>query len=230
MQKEKVKLQFSKHAHTYSQYAYIQDKVAKDLVKLFGKPKGFGVDLGCGTGFVSSQFTPDSIIGVDISQKMVLEYKRKGYIAVLGDVESLPFKASSFNFAVSSFSLHWVNLEKVFRETYRVLKKNGIFIASIPVKRSLENLYQQLGINFSFPTEEEVVEILLRQKFLSLQTKTRSYYLSFASGYHILKFFKHTGTNLESENKNLGQIRKIYKRQKPLSTKFEILFFRAVKG
>ncbi len=230
MKKEKIKRQFSKYASSYNQYASVQKQVAKDLFTVFRKPLGFGVDLGCGTGFVSKYFSQSEILGVDISREMINQYKKAGYQGVLADIEHLPFKRETFDFAVSSFSLHWVRLDKAFEEVYKVLKDKGKFLAAIPVENSLESFYKLVGSDFTFPSREDVLDCLNYCGFSDIKIELKPYRLTFQSGCDILTFFKKTGTSLERKERDLKKIREIYKRRKPLNTEFKILFFKAVKG
>ncbi|RUM60159.1 MAG: hypothetical protein DSY53_01290, partial [Persephonella sp.] len=129
VRKDLIKKYFSRFSKTYCREAYIQKKTAKDLID-FGRELiyGIGVDLGSGTGYIAD-FLKDkniSIINIDLSRDM-LKAVEFG-INIQGDIENLPFKDNSFNFVISSFSLHWTDLNKSFKEINRILKAGGVFI------------------------------------------------------------------------------------------------------
>ena len=104
------------------------------LLDLAGNVKGKRVlDAGCGTGRWSLKFAKKSakVFGRDISKKMIakavakssgldIEYK-------VGDLNKLHFPRNSFDFVICSLVLdHIKNLNSVFKEFNRVLKKGGI--------------------------------------------------------------------------------------------------------
>ncbi len=94
------------------------------------------LDLGCGTGMVTlpaskrAQFA----VGIDMTSAMLHQLQKKQANSrpglVRGDVRCLPFSNNSFSAVTTSFMLlHLTTAEKqqVFREVWRVLKKNGRF-------------------------------------------------------------------------------------------------------
>jgi ubiquinone/menaquinone biosynthesis C-methylase UbiE len=49
----------------------------------------------------------------------------------IGSMNKLPFKNSSFDIVTASLSIHYVNnINTVFKEIYRILKKGGLFYYS----------------------------------------------------------------------------------------------------
>jgi demethylmenaquinone methyltransferase/2-methoxy-6-polyprenyl-1,4-benzoquinol methylase len=91
------------------------------------------LDLCTGTGdlaeLVSRRFPKAAIVGLDFSANMLALAKKKMGVRIpliLGDVLALPFRPSSFDTAVLSYSLrNFKNLPCFFSETFRVLKPNG---------------------------------------------------------------------------------------------------------
>lgn len=113
----------------------------KRLVKLVLKknPKTI-LDLATGTADLPLRFARrgmDSIVGLDLSPKMLAEgQKRVDALAlgeqitlIQGDSENLPFANNSFDLITVSYGIrNYENLSKGLRETYRVLKPSGSFI------------------------------------------------------------------------------------------------------
>ena len=93
--------------------------------------------LGCGTGDESlllKEYNVSEIVGIDISKESIKIAKNtypncKFYI---GDMHKLPFDDNSFDFVYSSLAIHYSDKpEIVFKEVYRVLKKDGYFLFSV---------------------------------------------------------------------------------------------------
>lgn len=95
--------------------------------------------LGCGTGEESElleTFGVDKkhLMGIDLSKKSI-EIAKKTYPDiefVVGDMNELPFESNSFDFVYSSLTVHYsATPEQTYKEVYRVLKPNGLFLFSI---------------------------------------------------------------------------------------------------
>ncbi len=184
-------LRFSRSAETYERWAIPQKESALELVS-FVKPSGSVLDLGCGTGFVSS-FLPEGCVplGLDISEGMLQRYASRFGDAVMGDAESLPFKDRSFDYVLSNFSLHWTDLSKSVPELIRVARL-GVGI-SLPVEGSLE------GLGFPFPREDEVLEHF---EGCLLESYVREVPIPFF-GWDLVRFFHHTGSSLNPRRRKV---------------------------
>jgi len=111
------------------------ERIRELVLKLMdNKIPSIFLDIACGTGFmlsiVNSYF--DYCIGLDITPEMVVEARRKFYnmnvFLCIGDANNIPFRKSQFNFSSIYCSLHhFVELEPVLAEMYRVLKDDGVF-------------------------------------------------------------------------------------------------------
>lgn len=88
------------------------------------------LDLGCGSGFImrNANHYFNKVVGVDISHKILIPLRKQGYLVVCADTDHLPFKENSFS-VVTCFAVlhHLFTYEGLFKETKRVLKKNGLF-------------------------------------------------------------------------------------------------------
>ncbi len=222
-----VKQSFSRFIKDYEKEAHIQKKTAKIILNLSKNLKGKGIDLGCGTGFLFNE--NKDIVGTDISFEMVKKYREKNPFAVVGDIENLPFKSNSFNFAISNFSLHWTDFEKTILEVRRVLKSNSYFVFNIPVKNSLNIVHKILKKeNFEFLSEKEVLAILENNRFLIEKHFTKEFTLGFKNTDKFLKHIHKTGSMVGKEGKSLGEKRKIVKAfqnyKKPVFLNYRLLF------
>lgn len=93
------------------------------------------LDIGCGFGeFAQAFFDAKVDVGIDIAPKDIQVAKQSGMYKklVLGDARKMPFKNESFSsiFSISTLE-HIPNPKKVIKEAYRLLKKNGVFVATI---------------------------------------------------------------------------------------------------
>jgi ubiquinone/menaquinone biosynthesis C-methylase UbiE len=118
------------------QFKLIRQGFVKELKK--HGPVGTVVDIGCGPGYllqvVAKELPNSSLVGVDISDEMVKTAKanfkainpNKEVEFKQGSTEHLPFRDSTQDFVISTFSLHhWNEPRSAFNEIYRVLKPGG---------------------------------------------------------------------------------------------------------
>lgn len=113
------------------EYETLADRTAS-MIK-----RGRLLEIGPGPGFLSIELTrilPQmEIVGLDISDTMLEIARRNAKEHNLseriefrkGDASKMPFEDCSFDFVISSGSLHhWKTPVQVFNEIYRVLKSN----------------------------------------------------------------------------------------------------------
>lgn len=111
-------------------------------LKLLGSVKGRDVlEIGCGGGQNSIVLAKWGAhpVGLDISEEQIkharkLAEKEKVKVSFhRGNMEDLSiFDDNSFDIVLSSFSLDYVdNLQKTFQETFRVLRKLGLFVLAV---------------------------------------------------------------------------------------------------
>lgn len=97
------------------------------------------LDIGCGDGGISEIIFSHQIpldVGLDNNQLAVTKAKsRKIYNRVLlADATKLPFKANSFNTIVSNSTFEHIQHDiKAVAEVFRVLRKGGKFIFTVPL-------------------------------------------------------------------------------------------------
>ncbi|MBI5893244.1 MAG: class I SAM-dependent methyltransferase [Deltaproteobacteria bacterium] len=111
------------------------DRLEKDAIFSLFKPKGFVLDMGCGTGNYTFEIEKrgGKAIGIDVSIDMILSAKNKAAAKgmksffVVGNAEKMPFKNNSFDGVLEVAVLCFTNhIDKVIRETYRILKPEGM--------------------------------------------------------------------------------------------------------
>jgi ubiquinone/menaquinone biosynthesis C-methylase UbiE len=123
----------------WPQFRLLRKVILRELKR--HHPQGILVDIGCGPGYlivdIVRLFPKLSIIGVDISEEMVLKAERNlstlGFsdrtVFRKGDIHELPFESNSIDFVISTFSLHhWSEPVEAMHEIHRVLKQGGQFL------------------------------------------------------------------------------------------------------
>ncbi|WP_151950961.1 class I SAM-dependent methyltransferase [Aliarcobacter butzleri] len=121
------------NADDYSQKASFVSNLAFSLVDILDVKKDEKIlDLGCGEGTLTIKIQNQgaNVIGIDLSEEMVLKAKEKGIETFVMSVTDLKFEDENFDKVFSNAVLHWVkDLDKSAKEIARVLKKNGKFVA-----------------------------------------------------------------------------------------------------
>ena len=119
----------------------LRDAAERLLDRLDDMTGGFdrALDIG-GRGVVAPMLRARGIetVPTDLSPRMAA---LNGSLAVAADEEFCPFAPASFDLAVASLSLHWVNdLPGALIQIRRLLRPGGLFLASMPVLGSLAEL------------------------------------------------------------------------------------------
>ncbi len=103
------------------------------------------LDLG-GRGAVAPRLRARGVglvVSADLSPAMAA---RAGGVTVAADEEWLPFAPESFDLVVASLSLHWANdLPGALVQIRRVLRPDGLFLATLPALGTLQNLREALA-------------------------------------------------------------------------------------
>ncbi len=104
--------------------------------------------LGCGTGEESiflKECGASEIVGIDISE-VSIKIAKETYPELkflIADMHNIPFEDESFDFVYSSLVIHYSEKpEEVYKEIYRVLKKDGEMLFSVghPLRWSVQEM------------------------------------------------------------------------------------------
>jgi predicted TPR repeat methyltransferase len=117
--------------------------MAEVLGALRGDPRAFPavLDLGCGTGLIgmvlAQTFELEKLVGVDLSENMLREAKKRGLYSELiaGDVAAaMAARADRFDLIVAADVFVYVgDLSEVFTQAARLLNPGGLFTFSVEV-------------------------------------------------------------------------------------------------
>ena len=137
------------------------------------------LDLGCGFGWhcrYAVENGAKSVIGIDISQKMLSEAKNKTkcgnieYICM--PIEDIDFPEESFEVVISSLALHYIkSFEDVLDRVYKCLSTGGDFVFSVehPIftaQGPQDWYYDDKGNILHWPVDHYFTEGIRNAKFL----------------------------------------------------------------
>jgi malonyl-CoA O-methyltransferase len=133
--KSKVSAAFNRAANAYDAMAQFQHRVCERLAATLPDTDPRRVlDGGCGTGYgaelLRRQWPQTLVVGCDLAPQMAHKTMQRGFTAVCGDLERLPFADASFDLAWSSLALQWCQPGLAFPELQRVLAPGGLLLFS----------------------------------------------------------------------------------------------------
>ncbi|WP_426709147.1 methyltransferase domain-containing protein [Cetobacterium sp. SF1] len=187
-------MNFNKNFKTYNDEAFIQTKVANNLLKYIDINKTYDniLELGCGTGIFSKLiFENISYNSLDLndyfdSTNFLEGIKYNNFFQ--GDMQNL--NLHSYSLICSSSSLQWIDdLDTLF---FKISKNCEEFIFSIYIKDNLIEIKNHFGISLNYKTFEEI-NLLLEKYFIIINAHKGTYTLEFDSPLSALKHLKKTG-------------------------------------
>ncbi len=181
-------------------------KLAKYLFQNYKlKEKDNFLELGCGRGDFLNEFTKLNLntYAIDNNSFYKKNLNTKNFFDVDLEKNQLPFENDFFDTVYSkSFIEHFYHPEKIFTETFRVLKKGGKFINLTP---DWEIVYKEFYDDYTHRTPftlNSLKEIYLIHGFKNVQVKKFKqlpslwnenkilYYMSELTRFFVPNFFK----------------------------------------
>ncbi len=122
------------------------------LANLTPSPTGTYLDIGCGTGNYTNELYKSGyhFIGIDPSNEMLHKAKQqnKNIHWKIGQAEKTGLENESIDGIIGSLTIHhWTDLEKGFREMFRVLKKEGNIVIFTSTPKQMKGYW----LNHYFP-------------------------------------------------------------------------------
>ena len=117
-----------------------RQRLIRKVVSQF--PHASYLDAGCGTGLILRDLPPTSI-GLDLNPRNIdlVRQRLPQHMAIVGDIEGMPFNSSSFDGAVCTEVLeHVPNPVLALIELNRVLKPGGVLIGTVPARSPIWRL------------------------------------------------------------------------------------------
>lgn len=213
----RIKESFNASASNYNKNAVLQHEVGKRLVEqleYFTLNPNIVLDLGMGTGHVTYQLAekyPNSFfIGLDFSEAMLKIAKNNDHAfsklnPICADINKLPIDNNSVDLIFSNFTLQWAdNLPKLFKECYRILKNDGLFIFALPGPDTLYELreaFQTVDPDYdhvnNFIDMHNIGDMLVHNNFAHPVIDNDHFTLTYRNVISILKDLKSIGANVK---------------------------------
>ena len=142
-----------------------------DAIKSFIPKNKEGVEIGVGSGRFALPL--GMTVGIEPSRKMAELSRKRGIQVYEAVAEQLPFNDKKFDFVLMVTTICFVDdLEKSFKEAYRVLKNDGFIIVGFVDKESeLGKRYQlkrkksKFYRDATFYSVKEVIDFLRKTNF-----------------------------------------------------------------
>lgn len=158
----------------YQNNAILQKIIAQKLVNLSQsfidlKNKKI-IDIGCGTGFIAQILQKSDVLQLDCNQQS-LQFAQKFGNTILADFNEAINISQKFDVALSSMALQWaVDFQKTFQNLIDITEKNGAVVFAVPLKSSIQELYNILEVPqfFQFSLED----VLEKTNATLIETKT----------------------------------------------------------
>lgn len=130
-------------------------KVVGELVK--GKNNRI-LDLGCGPGYMGALFARENnVLFGDYDAKNLVKINGEGIVL---DGKRLPFKDDVFDYVICADVLEHIDEDdKVLENIYRVIKRGGKAIITVPAYKSLYGTHDKLIGHFRRYDKDEFVQL-----------------------------------------------------------------------
>ncbi len=143
--KEYVSDLFNKYAETFDRHLIsvlkykVPNEIHRDILRAYGKSTSLGrvLDLGCGTGLCGFPLKGrcEELVGIDLSESMLIKASQKSAYTQLKNVEILKYlkeSKSKFDLVLAGdVCIYFGSLNKLFRYCASVCKNGSRFIFSI---------------------------------------------------------------------------------------------------
>lgn len=110
------------YSYTHSKsLMWIQEKITRRAAEIVeAEPPSLILDVGMGSGFSTAYLFLQGfdVVGIDLIYDMLIQYDLSDLKPVNGDMRSLPFRESSFDYIFSISAFQWIinKLSKIERE------------------------------------------------------------------------------------------------------------------
>lgn len=231
---------FNRSAQSYDHAAIIQQEVGLRLLERLDLIKcdpAVILDLGCGTGFLSStlaqRYPKAHIIELDLSEGMLgvaKKNKTSQKHAVCGDAEYLPFKSHSVDFIFSNCVFHWFcNPQNALAEIRRVLNPDGLLLFSTLGPDTLKELRNSIPMTINpFIDMHHIGDMLIQHQLQDPVMDMEMITLTYQHLTGLISDLKNTGEDLILELNMTEKLTTAYEQYRTpdnqLPATFEVIY------
>lgn len=151
----------------------VRRKWIYDSIKKFVLPPAQALEVGCGTGNISSFLSSKGylVTGCELYRE-ALDMAWPGFIKVQSDSNSLPFRDNSFDI-VGLFDVleHFEDETAPIKEALRVVRKGGIIAVTVPARTELWSQADELSLHKRRYTKKGLQRVLSETKLCPLLLK-----------------------------------------------------------
>lgn len=142
----------------------IRRKWIFDKIKRFKPPPAKLLEIGCGTGNVSSFLAQKgyAVTGCEFYSDAIKKAWH-GFLIVQGDANNLPFREDSFDI-IGLFDVieHFYDDISLLKEAYRVVRRDGIIAVTVPARMELWSFFDETSLHKRRYTKENLELIFLK--------------------------------------------------------------------
>lgn len=168
------------------------------------KREGYILDIGGGGEGVIGQLYGEQVVAIDPLKSELEEAPTTGALRIIMNAKDLKFLDNQFNTVTSFFTMMYISnedIEKVFKEIYRVLKLDGEFlfwdlnipaftntdkdIYAVPLKIHLEDKIIETGYGVQWKGREQNIDLYIELgkkigfKVIEQKLNEQTYYIKF---------------------------------------------------
>ncbi|WP_066502685.1 class I SAM-dependent methyltransferase [Abyssisolibacter fermentans] len=166
--------------------------------------EGYILDIGGGGEGVIGQLYGEQVVAIDPLESELEEAPTTGALRIIMNAKDLKFLDNQFNTVTSFFTMMYISnedIEKVFKEIYRVLKLDGEFlfwdlnipaftntdkdIYAVPLKIHLEDKIIETGYGVQWKGREQNIDLYIELgkkigfKVIEQKLNEQTYYIKF---------------------------------------------------
>lgn len=147
------------------------------------------LDIGTADGLMLSQlnnlFQFNQAIGIDLSEELIKTNEDTGIELKIGDAENLNFDDNAFDVVIACAVIEHVDdHDRMLRECFRTLKKNGILIITTP-----NPFHDKIAMKTGYLNESNHVETFTLPRLNAL-LQSHNFKIAFSKYFMFFPFFK----------------------------------------
>lgn len=204
MNKDLIKKRFSKSLKTYNDNAHAQNQMARRLVYEVNNNFKSVLELGCGTGFVTSEIFSDELEcydAIDIvkgCEKYTKNLSEKINF-ICDDIETYT-PTRNYDLIISNATIQWIeNLTEFIDKYMKYLNSDGVFGFTLFGKDNYIELKSFVDSGLKYYSTDEIKTLFKKYKIKLLKEEIIT--LEFSNVKEVLYHIKNTGVNALNETR-----------------------------